>query len=387
MSLTVSAALTVNLAGAAYPPGSIFNPITLPASPVSVDFGDFANTPLPAPAQGDAAAVDAWYRVRSADINTLTLGWSNPFAIGVELWAIPYDETLVDIADATLLFEDASSTSFVFSVGEDQDYLLRLHPMDDANNAGTGTLTWSLAARPSGLIDLQADPFAYDSPSWLRVGVISATEDDDVEFEIDGTVVLTITTDATGAIPELTIPLEGIATGVHTVLARDVFTGQEDAETFTVLDVQPDTDAPTPDDGPTTAATGTVIRWVFELVGVGAMTYTFPNNPTEMTTPHAARVLNPEHTTAADGQPVIFEGEPVPVEWTATGVCFSQAHYDALEQWHALNRRFYVIDHHERAWVVTFESLDWSELRDPSRPWAHRYTMKFYIYDGPVTLP
>ena len=386
-SLTMSAGLTLNLTGGVYKPGSLYNAILLTTPPQAVDFADFTSSPEPAPEDGDAAAVDAWYRYESAGSDTVTLTWTGGFSVGLEVWIVSLDDVFADIDEATLVGSGVGPT-LVFSAGEGQAYLIRVHPMDDANNAGTGSLSWATVARPaSGLLGLEVGPVIYDTPAWLEASVLSATPDGDVEFEIDTVLVLTTTADDAGTLAVVAIPAGVLLTvGTHTLLARDVTTGIEDSLTFDVESLTAEPDADPPSAGPATPATGDVIRWVFELPAPSAMTYTFEHNPTEMTSPFSRRVLNPEHTTAPDGQPVIFEGQPVAVEWSATGVVFTQAHYDALEQWHALNRRFYAIDHHERAWLVTLEDVSWTEMRDPSRPWAHRYSLKFLIWDGPYEL-
>lgn len=385
MSLTFTHTHDLSLSGTVSPPGSLPAPLDLPASGFTVDFSTAGDTPTPAPAEGFAATRDVWYRFTSDDFSTITFTWSGSFDIGWEMWALQVGAHPADSDTRTLVGYGHAST-FPFPTGEDMEYLLRVHPMDTGDNSGSGTITYALAARAvSGILDLQCDDIAYDAPAWLRVSVLSCTELGDVEFEVDGVLVSTEQADESGMIVAQAILTGDLTAGTHTLLARDVESGREDDEDFEVLQATVEPDDDPPDDGP--SAPVTPWRWVFEVTGDNARLYEFPNNPTDMTSPHADRVINPEHTTAPDGQPLLFEGEPVPVEWTATGVCFTQAHFVELELWLALNQRFYVIDHLERAWVVTLESIEWTELRDPTRPYAHRYSMKFYIYRGPVALP
>jgi hypothetical protein len=385
-SLTMSAGLTLTLAGGVYRPGSLYNAILLSTSPEAVDFTDFASSPVPEPEDGDLAAVDAWYRYESLGSDTVTLTWTG-VSVGLEVWIISFDDVFTDIDEATLVGSGVGPT-LAFSAGEDQAYLIRVHPMDDADNAASGSLAWATVARPaSGALNLEAGEIVYDTPAWLTASILSATPDGEVQFEIDTVLVLTTTADDAGTIPTLAIPAGVLLTvGTHTLLARDVTTGVEDSVEFEVESLTMEPDADPPSVGPATPATGGVIQWIFELPDPGGMTFTFPHNPTEMTSPFSRRVLNPEFTAAPDGQPIIFEGEPVATEWGATGVVFTQAHYEALEAWHVLNRRFYAIDHHERAWLVTLEDVSWSAKRDPSRPWAHGYSLKFLIWGGPYEL-
>lgn len=387
-ALTATSVLTVQ--AVVYIPGSLINPWP-GTSPELVDFAQGDDTVTPPAQAGDPLARDVWYRIESVSSSTMTLTWAGAFTVGFEVWAAPPAGLAEGVEDLTLYQFGAGPTMGV-ATGEGQAYYVRIHPMDDANNAGTGTLSWSFAARADGVLELLVDPVAYDSPSWLRISVLSATDDGEVEFEIDSILVFSEFADETGTIVGFTVPVPGLTVGVHTLLARDVTTGQEDSSTFEVVltTATPDVD-PLPL-GPTTPASpDEVIRWVFEdVLPVGEIVpgevYTFPNNPSSMSTPHAPRVLNAEHTTAPDGQAIIWEGAGVPVEWNIEGFCFTQAHAQALERWQAQNRRFWAVDHLQRAWVVTFETLDWTPVRDTKRAWSARYRAKLFIYSGPVDL-
>lgn len=373
--------------GPGTPANPMFDPVSA-TSPYSVDFGALAATTIPAPSLGEGTK-SLWVLIEPSQRATLSASFAadQGFFVGFELWAVPTDEPLTDVEDATFLDAEGGST-FTFPVGEGGAYLLRVYPIDAGDDAGTGTLTWSLTPRADGDIQLDSEPVAYDSPAWLRISVFSATEDGDIEFDIAGQTVITLTADESGRVVDESVPVPDLPTGTYVLVARDVTTGQESSVTFGVEQLTNDPSADPPPAGPTIPPTSeAVVRWVFELPAPGAEVYVFPNNPQDMSSPHAERVLNADHTTAPDGQALLFEGEPVPVQWTVSGFCFDQDHYEALEHWQSLNRRFFAVDHLQRAWVVTFESLDWTPVRDPQRPWAHRYTAKFLVYEGPVPLP
>jgi hypothetical protein len=72
------------------------------------------------------------------------------------------------------------------------------------------------------------------------------------------------------------------------------------------------------------------------------------------------------------------------VDWEFAGYLDTEADLEALNAWLALNKRFYLIDHRQRNWVVTFVSFDPQPKRVFATPYAHTYTVKALIYEGPV---
>lgn len=386
---TLTATSTLSAVGSVAGVGSLFNPKP-GTSPEAIDFADGTNTALDA-ARGDPGSVDLWFSVASTGSEYLTLTWAGAFDVGLEVWAAPEDGVVTSVDDITLLADGPGPTLMV-DTGEDQLYFLRIYPLDDANNAGTGTLSWATSARPDGTLDLEVDPVAYDTPSWLRVSVLSATAGGLVQFYVDGVFVFEEEASDMGTLVGITVPIPEVVVGMHTLLAEDVGTGQTDTEPFEVQIFTTDPGTDPPPLGPTTPpSTDDVVRWVFEEVlpvgstGTGEI-YTFPNNPSQMSTPHAPRVIATDHTTAPDGQPILWEGVGAPVEWVVEGFCFTQAHAEALEHWQSQNRRFWAVDHLQRAWAVTFETLDWTPVRDTGSRWSARYRIKLFIYDGPVVL-
>jgi hypothetical protein len=370
--------------------GSLFNPAPIAGPPQPIDFATGSLSGVAKAAAADSASKDLWFGITSTASSLLTLTWAGSFAAGLELWAAPDDGTLTSVDEITLL--DDAVGQLAAATGEAQYYLVRVYPLDDANNAGTGSLDWAFTVRPEGLLELSVDPIAYDTLAWLRVAVLSATAEGDVEFYVDGVLVLTEAADESGTIVGFTVPIPDVTAGLHTLTAVDVTSGQSSAQEFEVVVYTASGSVDPPELGPTTpASVNEVIRWVFEQVlPIGSVgsgeTYTFPNNPSSMTTPHAPRIVTPDHTVAPDGQPILWEGLGPPVDWSIEGFAFERAHVEALERWQSQNRRFWVVDHLQRAWAVTFEALDWTLVRDSRHPWAARYKAKFFIYEGPVAL-
>jgi hypothetical protein len=379
--LVATSVLTAN--GVIFVAGSVLNPVDV-TSPVSVDFATGTPTSDPLTLQGNPMSNDLWYRVHSLTVSTWVITWAGGFDVAFEVFAGPPDEVAPSPDDLTLL-EYRYGPTITVSTGEDQYYYLRIHPLNIGDNAGTGTLSWTFTDRPPGYLDLMLDPVAYDSPSWLRISVICATEDGDVEFSVDGASAFLLTADDAGNIVDATVAVGDLTAGSHSLTAVDLTSSQEDVATFDVVlyTVDPTTDPPP--SGPGTApSSDPVVRWVFEVPG--GPSYTFPNNPSSMSTPHASRAMAMESTSAQDGQSVVFEGAAQPVDWNLEGFCFEQAHADALETWQQTQYRFWVVDHLQRAWLCSFESLDWTYVKDSQHPWAMRYRIKLWIFDGPVTL-
>lgn len=247
------------------------------------------------------------------------------------------------------------------------------------------------------------DDTLHRAPTVLTVVVSGGWADDDVEFAIDGNPVLTTKLDATGGMAPTSIGVNEAmgAQGSH-LLSMTSLTYQAGfavADTFTIET------APTPamivigsDADPVLvpgaqSPTG-VYRWVLQdLHPNGLGSYVMPRNPASMTNPHYTRLLTQEHTTSVrDGKYHVAEVGQGAVEWQFGGFCHTQEFYDKLVAYYELPRRFYVIDHRNRAWTVVFTSLDFkARLRtnvDGSiTDWAHDYQVSALIYDQDWKVP
>lgn len=217
-----------------------------------------------------------------------------------------------------------------------------------------------------------------------------------VTVSMSGGTIATVMSDATGSIVPTDIHLiaplvagtygiEGDAGSVHA-------TG-----TLTVLnDPLPLAVTPPTDTAPSIPSGS---RWLLHdpYTGVGVLPdFTFVTNPSEMGSPHAPQNFLVDKTTA--GVPHIWEGATRAYEWTFTGILETHAEFDALANYRKIGRRFYLRDHRNRIWTVTFTGLDVQPLRVyPAllsgmhvsevlrhAPWAHKYTVQVLVYSGPV---
>jgi hypothetical protein len=195
--------------------------------------------------------------------------------------------------------------------------------------------------------------------------------------------------DETGQVTNLNIPLPALPKGTYTIQA--LLIGDQDVylqKSFTITADPPSRPTTLPANaGPyavPASVTGKGVRkWVLQDVSPGGTQYIFPINPSDMGSPHAESLVSIESTT--DGSPVLWEAGAGLQEWEFSGYSTSQTFYVALEAFLALRRRFWLIDHRNRAWPVSFTAIEWTPKRNPGNDWSFEYTVKAQIYGEPVT--
>lgn len=137
-------------------------------------------------------------------------------------------------------------------------------------------------------------------------------------------------------------------------------------------------------------------HWVFQdLLGAedgGIGSFILPRNPREMTSPHLEHVFNSRHTTAITGRHHVFQTAMVPHEWTFTGLCFTQEQQEAMEAFRNLNRRFYIIDHRNRAWKCIIQNMEFTprlrtNFNGVLTDWASEYTCTAIVLDQNWVTP
>lgn len=334
---------------------------------------------------GDGESRSLWVAVDAIGSITLTASVSGAaFAYGLEAWlgdAGDGPDDIVEIAYAI------GPDPIAVPLADGQRVFLRVHPLT-LGETGTATLTWDSEPRMSiGQLQLEFPARVLETPIWASATVFSGTAGADVEFAIDAEApFFTVTLDEDG-VWSGDVPLPGLTVDGHLLRVTDLTSTQTAVQAFTV---QQDVSAPStlPTDNPpaTPGVPDPVIRWVFEDPAPGGVVYRFPINPSTMSNPLEGRVLTAEHSLAATGQSILWEGTPETVDWSVDGSIETQAHYEAMQAFLALDHRFWVIDHHQRAFVVSFESLDLTEKKSAINNWAYSYRAKFLILAGPVAL-
>jgi len=218
---------------------------------------------------------------------------------------------------------------------------------------------------PAGMTMTVLDPDQRRSPTTLTVALSGAIPDDMVSFTVNGGTPRLVQADWSGNIPLVNIDVpSSVGVGSHTVEASSgtgVYLRVAESP-FTIELVPEPQFFPAPDevvvDVPA-AAQPTGRKWVFQdLMPGGLGSWVLPRNPSQSGLPVVRRVLEPVHTTARTGVHHIFESRTDVTEWQFGGLVCTQEEQQQLEAFAALNRRFYIIDHLNRAWVATISNLE-----------------------------
>lgn len=269
-------------------------------------------------------------------------------------------------------------------------HYFRVRPFNAAAGADSSvSLTYSFGQRLPVLVVEVNTPVIDQTPANILASVVNAAGGENVEFEVIGHGVLkTQAADESGIIQSVSIPLPELAAGTYTLRSTGVESARFDEDSIQITR-DPDV-APTPPgaDTPVVPDVQTGVRkWVIQDPAPGGLgSYTFPINPTRMAAPHAPRFVELEQTTAPDGIPHIWEGARRAHSWSFEGYLETQAFYEKLQQFTAVMRRLYLIDHRNRAWVVSFEAFEPTAKKNGSNFWTHTYTIQALIYSGPEQL-
>jgi hypothetical protein len=242
------------------------------------------------------------------------------------------------------------------------------------------------------------DPDQRRAPTSLTVSVSGAIPEALVAFSIDGGDPVYVLTDASGSINAVNIAVDGtLLAGTHTLDAT-VGSGsnvRSASGTFTLAKdppvrhvIGPDAD---PVEVPGALNPDGSRSWVFQdLMPGGLGSWVLPRNPRASNLPEVRRTLSPHQTTARAGQHHIFESVDDTQDWTFEGVVFTQAEHQKFEAYGNLNRRFYLLDDDNRAWVVAFTKVDLTPRQRtrfafPGQPdqysdWVADYTVTATVY-------
>lgn len=132
-----------------------------------------------------------------------------------------------------------------------------------------------------------------------------------------------------------------------------------------------------------------VYRWRFEDpadANPATRTYTFAISPDTMSSPFGTRSVTFEGTTAVDGQPIMWETQMPPTQFTFGGQILDDAHYEQLRAWtYDRQGRLFLYDHFGRRMIVTLTKFDPTPKRAIGRYWRHTYTITAFVYA--ITAP
>ncbi len=276
------------------------------------------------------------------------------------------------------------------AIGRGEFIYIRVSPRDGATLASF-PVAYSLQA--VGGLDLTLGSSNVGrTPAVMAVSVSGADPNAVVTFEVlDGvTVVATSSTSANGFgnVDSASVVIPALAVGSYSLRATSG--AATDTEDFDVT-LPPIGDAgslgssspPSPGTQPPD-----VVRWVIEDPSPGGLgTYTVPINPEKMTSPWPQRLLQTERTVADDGVEMTWASVEASTDWQFTGAVITQAHYDKINAYAALNRRIYITDHRSRTWIVGIREIAWEKIPAQTNEYAWRYTVSAEIFGTLTALP
>lgn len=331
---------------------------------------------------GDGTGGTLWFTYTPTVAGVLALSTTAGTGTGqvIEI----YDDTA--LADGPDLLAVSAIAGSATAVVVGNTYYIRVHP-DVTAHKGTATLLWTFTERVSDMQLIIPAPLSV-TPGLLPVRVSQGVPAEVIDFYIvgeGGTPFLSDELDVTGQL-NVSIPVPSLPVGTYTLQAvTDTNIADADFDVMTAVIIDPSDPATVPPSPPPVMA---IQRWYLQdPVPGGSASYTFPNNPASMTSPHPDRTLTPGATVAQSGQDLIWEGASRPHQWQFAGYAGTQEFQEVLLSFVTLNRRFYLTDHRKRSWEVSFEGLDIKQRNDLGNPWAVDYTVTAYVYSGPVQQP
>lgn len=206
------------------------------------------------------------------------------------------------------------------------------------------------------------------APSVLTVVIMEGWPDQQIEFEVDGVTVFTTQLDSEGELPATSVPIpDTVMAGVHVLTVVPLDFPESTIGTSAPFLVERDPDlipyiAPQdadPIEIPEALLSTGVRRWVLQdLMPGGLGSWVMPANPDSATPFPAGRTLSEERTISPTGKFHIRDAMGEPTNWSCTGTYFDRVTQDKLLAYARLNRRWYLIDHRNRAWTVAGLGLD-----------------------------
>lgn len=314
---------------------------------------------------------------------------SNDTDLVLDIWSVSADFTDPDDwVEFTMLAGDDVTAAEIFATPT-VPILIRVANQSDADDSVS--LEWTVTDVPitdapegSGPQLQVLDPDVEFAPSSVTFSLYDVGEGEEVSLSISPDPlswgeIETFTADETGIILGETLPLDGpLPVGQYQVVA--LHAGGVSTDTFDVLDDPVDY----PPDEPADAdpLTTTVTRWTLHDRAGDLPDFEFTYNPETMTSPWRLRQYTMDSTTSpeSEGTAMVWEATRRAVDWQFSGYIDSEADIDAIQAYVDLNRRFYLIDHRQRQWIVTFKGWELEPKRVFATPYAHRYTVTALIY-------
>lgn len=244
---------------------------------------------------------------------------------------------------------------------------------------------------------IQQQEEIFRTPAVLIVTLDVAPAGATVTWRVDGLVVATSVVGPGGSSGPLSLEVPESPAGDHTYSAT--VNGITVFQNFSVArNPRHPLIPPVPDADPEVVdgmLVGDVQRWVLQDLAPGGLgSWVMPANPKAMAPIPFTYAVDARHTTSvANGRFHLSEPDPPPLPWSFNGYCPTQDFHDRLTAYGQINRRFYLIDHRNRAWTVTFDAVEMvarhrQRLDDGSfNDWAGDYTVRAVIYQQTPKTP
>lgn len=249
------------------------------------------------------------------------------------------------------------------------------------------------------------DLLIFDAEQWrpptaLTIAIFGGEPLTTWTLSIDAIEVYTVQIDAEGELNGVSIPVDddkGFMAGEHILSATDgvttlsaTFTLARGSSSYPPAKVQDADPIFLPE-----SQVGDRFRWVMQdLMPGGLGSWIMPMNPMSMTPPHVRKNVVVTHTTSpAEGRVLINETHLPPIDWSFAGYCPNEDFYNKLQAYANLNRRFFIIDHRCRAWVVAGTGV---EIKPRKRQredggtfndWAGDYTFTAMLLEEKWEVP
>lgn len=254
---------------------------------------------------------------------------------------------------------------------------------DEPDPVGSITFDWSYAARASSVLTVALDyNYMQETPGGLAANISDGQPGETVTFSIIGTTTIadfqTAVLDDYGTL-DVMIQVPGLAAGDYYLRTEGTDSGSEDVEFTTLADAlsYADSEEKALDTAPERTPTQ---HWRFFDLRDHDVTWTFPRNPRSWTNIFPPNDFTHDNTTAPDGQSLTWQAAARPWRMEFTGWLDTEEECNQLVFWSQLRRRFWLIDHRNRAWLLTIEQFDAVHQIKPNLPWAHEYTVKTLVF-------
>jgi hypothetical protein len=119
------------------------------------------------------------------------------------------------------------------------------------------------------------------------------------------------------------------------------------------------------------------LRWKFDD---GQENWTVPVNPKTMSSPYPEKQMQVHATVRTSGQPLVFEGGPVPAQWQFSGRTQDYTHYSNLLRWTQKTWTISITDHVGRKMAVYLTGIKFTPSQSINSLWRYEYDVSAIVF-------